>query len=115
MKTEILCEWMQSDAEMALRSLARQYHERTEAFDHAHCQGRNERGVAIPVGKEVLVCTLFARKQRQHLGVHAAGLGFDQLAWNAAIVSEARCFDTDWVNGMYHGDPRFNQVAHLSS
>ncbi len=110
---EYLYQPTETQDQRALRSLARQYHERTEAFDQTHCRARGKHDVAIPIGAEVRECTAFAREQRRQLGVHAAYLGFDSRAWDEAICAEARLFDADWANGVYRDDPRFNPLAYL--
>jgi hypothetical protein len=111
---EHLCRFAETKEEIALRSLARQYHERTEAFDQTHCRARNRYGAAIPIGPEVRECTAFALEQRRQLGLHAAYLGFDAQTWNEAIGSEARHFEADWVNGRYQDDPRFTSARWVS-
>jgi hypothetical protein len=118
-KTQWRQEWLaepwETSHERALRTLAREYHERTEAFDQTHCRARNRRGKAIPIGAEVRECTTFARQQRADLGRHAAYLGFDARAWDTAIAAEARHFEADWANGMYRDDPRFVTRADAST
>lgn len=100
-------------AQCALRSLARTYHERTEAFDQTHCRGRDKRGFGRPHDTERTECNRFAHLQHHQLGQHAAYLGFDWRAWRDAISSEARTFESDWVNGLYRNDPRFNGVGYM--
>ncbi len=92
------CRFTETKEEAALRHLAREYHERTEAFDQLHCLARNERGIAIPVGGERVVCTCHALEVRAELANRALALGFGTLAFTMAIQDEARHFEAEWCS-----------------
>lgn len=83
-----------------LRRAAREYHERTEAFDQAHCQARDYRGFAIPHGPEMGICTQHARAVLDELveRLRKQGLTEDQL-WEAISV-ELPHFERDWAAGV---------------
>lgn len=69
--------WTPTPEEKRLRELALEYHKRTEHFDQAHCQRRNERGIAIPtLPGESAICGRHAKQVRDELGMEALRLGF---------------------------------------
>lgn len=82
--------------------LAREYHERTEWFDQAHCRARNKRDIAIPEGGEWSACNRHARAVRRELGERAASMGIFSGALDDAIRQDARPFETDWQQGLRH-------------
>lgn len=97
---EYLNEWWDSDKDLALRCLAREYHERTEAFDQLHCHARNEKGFAVPRGEEWVICNRNARVVWAELAEKARSLSFCKQEFDQAIHEEVRHFESDCHKGM---------------
>ena len=82
--------WTSSPEEKRKRELAREYHERTEAYDRTVCTGPIVRGGIMPVTPEQSsLINRNARKVRDELGVEAARLGFTPKQWCEAISNAA--------------------------
>ncbi len=93
------------------RELAREYHERTEAYDRLVCA--EVRGVGFPDGYRASLSLQHARQIRAELLERCPwvwGIDLDK-----AIAAESRHFELDWDNGMYKDDPRFKDVAYVSN
>lgn len=82
--------WTPSPAEKRLRELAREYHERTEAYDRTICTGPIVRGGIMPATPEQhALINRHARTVRDELGIEAARLGFSPKQWREAISNAA--------------------------
>ena len=80
-----------SPEEKRLRELAREYHQRTEAYDRTVCTGPIVRGGIMPAtGEERALITRNANAMRYDLGVEAAKLGFTPKQWQEAISNAAQ-------------------------
>jgi hypothetical protein len=91
-RREYLCmPWQPTAAEEQLRALAKEYHERTEAYDRTVCTGPIVRGAVMPVtGAERSAINRFAIYLRDHLGIQAAQMGFSRKDWIRAIQDATR-------------------------
>lgn len=98
-RTEYQAQWCQSDEDLFLRRLAREYHELTEAFDQAHCSARYRKGIAVPVGDEWVACMTNSYRVLGTLEHRCLTKGIDPKKLQPAIAAEARRFDEDWVAG----------------
>ena len=82
--------WTPSPEEKLLRDLAREYHERTEAYDSTVCTGPIVRGGIMPATPEQhALINRHARTVRDELSVEAARLGFTPKQWREAISNAA--------------------------
>lgn len=73
-----------------LQDLAAEYHERTEAFDQAHCEFFSKRGVAIPrTTAEILSVGHHAKQVFHELQAKANQCGFTNEQWQKAVTSAA--------------------------
>lgn len=95
------CRFCQTREESVLRHMAREYHERTEAFDQLHCRARDERGIAIPVGEERAACERNARMVKTELMRRCYDQGIWATDLQDHIRSDARHFEADWRDGHY--------------
>ena len=112
---EYMCEFIQDKDDIALRTLAREYHERTEAYDQTICRARDKHGFAMLQGSyEIASCNRYAYQVRRELTERSAALGLGRRNLGAAISNEARHFEADWVNGRYQDDPRFQPFSRPS-
>ncbi len=102
---EYACAFWESDRDMAIWRLAREYHERTEAFDLLHCRARNERGIAVPQGEEWSVCNRHAREVKVELVNRCVEQGIDTHLLDTAIRADARRFESDWLAGVRYTVP----------
>lgn len=102
MSVEYRQEWLaqpwDTPQDRALRTLAREYHERTEAFDQAYCRARDQHGFAVPLHSEWLACNDHALAVLHELKGRCRDLGLDATRLREAISSEARHFEADWIN-----------------
>lgn len=82
--------WTPSPEEKRLRELAREYHERTEAYDRTICTGPIGRGGIMPatIDQQALI-NRHAGTVRDELGIEAARQGFSPKQWREAISNAA--------------------------
>lgn len=74
--------WGEQWKEKHLRKLAREYHERTEAYDRTVCTGPIVRGGIMPATPEQhALINRHARTVHDELAVEAARLGFTSKQW----------------------------------
>lgn len=93
---EYLGVWTPSREEKRLRELAREYHERTEAYDRTICTGPIVRGGIMPATPEQhALINRHAGTVRDELGIEAARLGFSPKQWREAISKAAHEMPND--------------------
>jgi hypothetical protein len=74
--------------ESKLRKLAREYHDRTEAYDRTVCTGPLVHGAIMPATEhEGNIINNHAQLVRDELGAKAAELGFTPQQWRTAIYN----------------------------
>lgn len=90
-KQEILGIYPPSEKEMKLRDLAKEYHDRTEAFDRTVCTGPILHGGIMPAnGQERLLINKHAREVRDMIYREAGKLGFTTKRIREAIANYGR-------------------------
>jgi len=91
--------WAADQNWLRVRTVALEYHERTELFDQGVCEFKNKRKVAIPVdGKERVACERNARKVFAELsGKH----GIPTYELRLAIRDTAFEFEKKWMEKQY--------------
>lgn len=83
----------------ALWRLAREYHERAEAFDERLCHARDKRGRVVPQGAERALCSRHALAVRGELLERARVWSRDL---GDAIRADVERFESDWRRGVRH-------------
>lgn len=99
-KQEYHVAFIQDERMLLLNALAREYHERTEAYDQQICSGRTKRGVAIPVNSyQRYRSEAYARRVLTDLRERYASIDEPDLV--EAILGYSPVFEADWESGLY--------------
>ncbi len=62
-KDEYNCSFVISEKDRILHEIAKEYHEKTEAYDRVFCSAINDRGIAIPTcGREMRLISINAKE-----------------------------------------------------